>query len=302
MILVFGTVCLDRIHKVPRLPQPGGYVEIESSTLSMGGEALNTAMNLQTWGSEYVLVGNGIGHDSAANDLRRLIQARGLRQPTLAPLGTECPVCDLYVTPDGQRTMFGRGFLTLGDQCDLDSLPTMPGAWFTTDSNPGKTARQAAHLAKSAGMHVYVMDFADSDDRLPEGSTWQSSTDWIGEAGNPAKNLKWLREFTKRQGVFGILSDGARGFAAGGLGMPVRWYEPMPSPAVVDSTGCGDSFRAGMLHGLAQGWEIANCLLFASASGALNCRAPGAIDGIGTVAEIEALIDAHPSVRESYRS
>lgn len=49
MVVVFGTVCLDRILRVARLPGHGGYVEIDDEVLMLGGEAANTALALQTW-------------------------------------------------------------------------------------------------------------------------------------------------------------------------------------------------------------------------------------------------------------
>ena len=55
MIVVFGTVCLDRIMQVASLPPEGGYVEIERELLMLGGEAANTALALQTWGAQIEL-------------------------------------------------------------------------------------------------------------------------------------------------------------------------------------------------------------------------------------------------------
>jgi adenosine kinase len=45
--------------------------------------------------------------------------------------------------------------------------------------------------------------------------------------------------------------------------------------AVVDPTGCGDAFRAALLHGLAQGWPLTRCAELGNRMGALKIAARG---------------------------
>ncbi|MFO1233588.1 MAG: PfkB family carbohydrate kinase [Rivihabitans pingtungensis] len=47
-----------------------------------------------------------------------------------------------------------------------------------------------------------------------------------------------------------------------------------PADAIVDPTGCGDAYRAGLLHGLAQGWPWLDCGRLASVLG--RSRSPAA--------------------------
>ena len=65
----------------------------------------------------------------------------------------------------------------------------------------------------------------------------------------------------------------------------------------VDTTGAGDTFHAGFIFGLLQGWPLQQQLDFACAAAALNCTAVGARGGIHSVEEIEHLVRAgarHP--------
>ena len=64
-VLVFGTVCLDRLRTVGSIPEPGGYVEILDEELFLGGEAANTACALHEWGVSIALMPNPIGTDEA---------------------------------------------------------------------------------------------------------------------------------------------------------------------------------------------------------------------------------------------
>ena len=50
----------------------------------------------------------------------------------------------------------------------------------------------------------------------------------------------------------------------------------VPPSAVVDPTGCGDAYRAGLLYGIAQGWDWEKTGRLASVLGALKiARAAG---------------------------
>ena len=300
-IVVFGTVCLDRLHQVARLPHRGGYVEIDSTTLAVGGEAANTAYALNLWGAPVTLVSNSLGQGPDAEALKPLL--RDLPLPELRAPQRPHPlaVCDIYVTPDGARTMFGRGFRDLEHLADLSLLPDLAGAWLTLDGNLGSASHAAAARAHAAGSSVYWMDvMPEENPQIRPGDVWQISTDRAGRPGDIQVNLAWISEFLERYPCRAILSDGANGLVAGGGGYPPRHYPPFPAQRVVDSTGAGDSFRAGMLFGLAQGWAWPDCLRFAAAVGGLNCRAVGAHAGLPSQAEAEGWMARWPEVARAY--
>ena len=79
---------------------------------------------------------------------------------------------------------------------------------------------------------------------------------------------------------------------------PLRWAQPglvgalQPFAArVVDTTGAGDAFAAGLLHGLCSApAELSQLMRFASACGALVCQGAGAIDPQPTAAEVRVLL------------
>lgn len=304
VIVVFGTICLDRMRRVPSLPQPGGYVEVLEERFNLGGEAANTANALAIWGNPVRLCGNPIGHGANGRLLREMLAARGL-EPTVAGVAnpsTRTPICDIYLTPDGERTMFGLGFSQSDHEVMPERLPLEGARWFAAEPNMSRASRQATRAAQEAGLRTYLMDFlADSDPIVP-GSFWQSSTDWAGFRNNGQRNLVWLRKFVERTQSFAVLSDGPNGFVAGGPDHHVRMFAPFPAPGVVDTTGAGDMFRAGMLHGLSRDWPISRCLAFASAAGCLKCATYGATTRVPSVDEIESLIAANQDVVSQYES
>ena len=298
MVVVYGTVCRDRLHRVERLPDPGGYVEIIEESDSLGGEALNTSLALKLWGQDVTLGGNSLGSSERNLELEKT----GLSSEYLPKIEHFEPVCDIYVTPDGQRTMFGRGFRQMEDWGGPDLVPYWPGHWFTTDSNHGSKAYRAVELALANQMLVYVEDFVDP--KSPNSDFWQSSTDWVAKRGDIQYNVRWLQARIDETKCFGILSDGANGFVAGGWFQghctAVRHYPPFPCEKLVDSTGAGDAFRAGMLFGLSQQWSLPDCLRFASAAGSLNCLGLGANTHLPTAPDVHALIAGHPEISKNY--
>ena len=55
-----------------------------------------------------------------------------------------------------------------------------------------------------------------------------------------------------------------------------HWHVPAAAAdAIVDPTGCGDAYRAGLLHGLAQGWPWLDCGRLASVLGAIKIASRG---------------------------
>lgn len=300
MVLVFGTVCLDRVRSVPFLPTKGHYVEVLEQQVLLGGEAANTANALLAWNEPVDLFGNCVGEGADADLIIELASQKGLPVDNFAKGPIEPPVCDIYVTPDGERTMFGAGFTRSAVATDARGPVYRPNDWFTSDTNLVDVAREATRIAFEAKMRIYLMDFIEETDPIYPDTFWQSSTDWVGFQGNTQKNTEWVKRWVDRHGCFTILSDGPNGFVAGSPNQRTRAYPPFPCPDLVDSTGAGDIFRAGMLLGLSRGWEISRCLQFASAAGCLKCGHFGANTYVPSSEEIWEHVKQNPEVSERY--
>lgn len=282
------------------MPSAGGYVEITSELDLLGGEAANTALCLMAWGVPIEFFGNPLGSDPEGELLFRLAEEKGLPTKSLQRTAPRTTLCDIYVTPDGERTMIGTGFSEMGQYVSLDEMPLIAGEWFTAEPNFGPNARIAARKAIDAGMRMYLMDYIQEDDPVAPGSFWQTSTDWTGTKGDLPATLEWAKKWTGMFGCHTIVSDGSLGLAfvsAQGRGALLPTF---PCPLALDSTGAGDSFRAGMLRGLDAGKSLHECLTFASAAGCLACGYLGATSETPQLADILDLIDANPDVVKTY--
>ena len=83
-------------------------------------------------------------------------------------------------------------------------------------------------------------------------------------------------------------------FGQGG-GLAVKGDEGVRSeaipPAVVDTTGAGDTFDAGFLVGYLEDWPLERCLAIAVASGSLSTRAVGGTGAQPSMAEVLAALE-----------
>ena len=84
-----------------------------------------------------------------------------------------------------------------------------------------------------------------------------------------------------------IVTQGAEGSViySGGKTLPIPNAKPH---AVVDPTGCGDAYRAGLLYGIGHGWDWSTTGRLASLMGAIKIASRGGQNHQVTRAEIGA--------------
>ncbi len=305
MILVLGTICLDRIRKSLEagrgLLASSAYgvssseTAVADSVLTLGGEAANTALALKTWGASVMLEGNNLLPGAGNDLLQDWIENKDVE--AIAPF---LPVSDIVFSYDGEKRLTGIRELNVEVTIDAQTLPYQGGSWFTADPNLGRLAYDAVRNAEKAGMRIYVMDFNQFAAPIPKGSYVQTSTNWVGGANDIKKMIAWVEKKVKKHQGFTVLTDGPRGFVAGSPTLPLRHYPPFPAPLIIDTSGAGDVFRAGILYGESNAWPIQETLRFAAAAAALSCASDGATADVPDVDQIQAYIAEHPEVAFAY--
>ncbi len=298
-VCVYGTTCVDRIRKVTQLPPPGGYVEVLEERWMPGGEALNTAVALATWNVQVALVANALGEDDLAEHLLQMLKGypsldlRFLRRRK----DVQTPTCDVYVTPDGHRTMFGTGFAHMSSDTVPDEVLKEVKV-LTADANPGEASVRACEQAARAGVPVVAMDLHDSERAARAADILLTSYEWVGRDDSIDYLKRVAGEYRERYGCTVILTAGAKGCVlAERERQPVVHFPAYRAPAIVDTTGSGDVFRAGLIYGrYVLGRELNWAIRFGSAAAALNAGAVGACAGIRPVEEIERFMNTQPTV------
>ncbi len=239
-----------------------------------GGSAANTVAGLASLGGRGAFVGK-IHDDPLGAVFAHDIHAAGVHFDC-PPSASGAPTarCLIFVTPDAQRTMqtYLGACVELGPD-DID--PHLIGAAVVTylegylwDPPSAKDAfRKAARIAKEAGRRVALsLSDAFCVDRH-RGDFLDLVENHIHILFANEEEIKSLYEVddfdaavekVRTHCEVAALTRGARGSVVVS-GAETHVLEAEPVGRVVDSTGAGDSYAAGFLHGLTRGLDLASC-------------------------------------------
>jgi adenosine kinase len=242
-----------------------------------GGCAGNIAYTLQALGGEPVVLA-ALGTDGAGY-LERL---RSLGIDTSCVLMAK----DAYTaqaiiitdTDNNQITAFHPGAMMHAHQTPVPSRADLKVAIIAPDGRDAML-QHAAQLAAAGVPFVF-----DPGQGLPmfDGAELRA---FVAQAAWVAVNDYEARMLTERTGstleamsraVPGgiIVTLGAQGCELWVQGSRTH-LAGVPATAVVDPTGCGDAFRAGLLYGLERGWPLARCADLGNRLGALKIASSG---------------------------
>jgi sugar/nucleoside kinase (ribokinase family) len=279
-VVTLGKLVADVVLLLDADPVRGGQVRVRRA-ISAGGAPANVAASLARLGVPVRLAG-WAGADPLSDGLLADLAARGV-EPALVRRGS-APVGTVLVHPDGERTLLadaGEGGLEVADLdaswfagasvVHLDGYDLLPGRW-------PDVVVAAAERARAAGAAVSV-DVAAANRIADFGAE-----EYVGLVRRLRPDL-----LVCNVGEAEVLGDVAglaplvvvhaggeptRVLAADGeLSVPVP---PLPAGAVVDTTGAGDAFTAGILAGWRGGAPVRRAVERAHATAAAVVGVPGA--------------------------
>jgi sugar/nucleoside kinase (ribokinase family) len=268
-IVVVGDVMID---VVVRLSEPLARGSDAPATIRFhgGGSAANTAAWLAAAGARPVLVGT-IGDDERGREARAGLVAHGVDARLAVDPELSTGTCLVLVGPDGERTMAPDA--AANDALSEDDVaPELRGGGGHLHVSgysllrPGSrnAARAAIARASSAGMSVSV-DPSSSALLSPEFLDWADGADLLlpnaSEAhaltgdGDPERAARALAERFAEV----VVTLGPAG-AVWTDGKAVLRAAAVDVDEVVDSTGAGDAFAAGLLSARVAGRSTAEAL------------------------------------------
>jgi len=259
-----------------------------------GGCAGNIAYNLQMLGGHPLIMAT-VGDDFTHYATR--LENLGLSQS------------HIHLVPG---TFTGQAFITT-DLDDNQITAFHPGAMGHSHMNSVAMAKEVTLgiVAPDGreGMLQHALEFADLDIpfvfdpgqgmpmfsgaellRFIEQATYVTANDYEAKLLQD-KTGKTLAEIAQRVKAL-IVTLGADGslIYAGGKQIAI----PTPKPqAIVDPTGCGDAYRAGLLYGIQQGWDWETTGRLASMMGSLKISSRGGQNHKYTRAELAGLYEQH---------
>jgi fructokinase len=309
LVLCLGEALIDRLGPLGADPA----VDPARCDDRLGGAPANVACALARLGTPSAFVGR-LGRDAIGEDFRALFAARGVDTSALqwdAQRPTRIVLVRRDATGDRQFGGFAgdRGVGFADQALDATALsaalgPLLAAArWLLVGTIPlaspaaASAVQCAVRQAAAAGVPLALdvnwrptfWDPAADPSRGPSVAQIEAIAPLLQQAALikcAREEAEWLfgssdpavvsASLPQRPGV--VVSDG---------GAPVRWclegasgVLPAFSVPVVDTTGAGDAFTAGLLHGLVhnRSQPVQDLLRFASACGALVCQGVGAID------------------------
>ena len=300
-IATVGLTSWDVLIATPDYPSAGGYTVVEDEASLPGGTTSNTALALAKLGASVSFAGV-VGDDDVGQRLRAELESAGVdTRWLLTRSGERTDSCFIVVSRDpADRTIFWTkgAKIVKGDPLDVPAifahdlavidLDDPPLVRFLTDL-PAHTLPNTRLL----GTLGYIAEFVDAD-RFEVMLRFDALVGNIKEFGilTGETELDAIVK-TLRRGMVGAnlrcaaISRGRNG------GTIVTRDQRVDLPAlpveVVDPTGAGDSFTAGIAWGLARRLPLEQTLLLGNALGGLATRRLGAQASLPTWTEVSDL-------------
>lgn len=241
-----------------------------------GGCAGNIAYGLRQLGAEVAPLA-ALGSDGADY----LARMRGLGVDT-AHVSTvaEAYTAQAMIMTDrdnNQITAFHPGAMSFAHDTPVPARQDLTLGIIAPDGREGMVSH-AAQL-KAAGV-PFVFDpgqglpMFNGEEllRFIDQASWVAVNDYEGRMLCDRTGLSLADISTRVRGLVVTLADQGCDVWENGVATRVPGVK---AEAVVDPTGCGDAFRAALLHGLSKGWPLARCAELGNRLGALKIAVRG---------------------------
>ncbi|MER8484119.1 ribokinase [Mesorhizobium sp. M1322] len=302
MIIVIGSINLDLIANVDRLPAPGETVRGSGFTTAPGGKGANQALAAARAGAKVHMVG-AVGKDNFATEALALlrdgkIDLSGVGE-TFASTGTAL----IMVADDGESVIavvpgandsvvtgdLSKAFMKKGDVVLLQQeipLQTVDAALDAALAAGAVSVLNTAPFRGEAAAFLGKADYVVAN---------ETEFDLYGEAlslsgrDRPARMRDYAGK-TCRTIVVTLGGDGVLAATPADLLMlPALKITP------VDTVGAGDTFCGYFAAGLSSGLPLDQALARAAAAGSLACLKPGAQPAIPLAKDVDAALQNPPA-------
>ena len=282
MIVVFGSINLDLVARVERLPGAGETIAGHAFSTSPGGKGANQALAARRAGANVAMFG-AVGRDAFASSALALLRRDGVQLAGVIDTDAPTGVAMIHVDASGENTItVVAGANALGHAAQVpEALLDVSTTLLLQLETPVDQSLALARRAHANGARVM----------LNPAPAQRLDADWLGvvdilivnesesahlaEAlGVPADGQGFALAIAARHGIDVIVTLGARGAFA--VVERMRYEVPALQVPCVDTVGAGDAFVGACAAALDNGQPIAAALARGAAAGGLACMKHGA--------------------------
>ncbi|MFH1091663.1 MAG: PfkB family carbohydrate kinase [Pseudomonadota bacterium] len=301
-VVGLGQASLDFLGIVPRYPPEDAKCELLELKVQGGGPAATAIVTLSRLGVQTAFIG-AVGDDEFGPLIRQGLIEEGVDVSRLitAPGGTS-QLAFIAVEPSRQtRTIFWHAGMGTGmspEKLDLDfirraRLIHLDGLKLEASLMAARTGRDhdipvvfdAGTLRQGYLELVRLTHYLICSERFFRA---------FYEGPDIKAGLKKLRALGPTQAVVTMGREGSHGFDG-----KIHHHQPACQVLVLDTTGAGDVYHGAYIYGILAGWDMPECMRFASAAAALKCTRLGGRSGIPKLEELQAFLAAHSTMKTS---
>jgi ribokinase len=299
VITVFGSINLDLIGSVARLPRPGETVPGNAFSTAPGGKGANQALAAKRAGAAVRMVG-AVGTDEFADLALALLRQGGVDLSAVRAAPGPTGVALILVEAGGENVIAvipgGNGAVS---EADAEALEFQPDDVLLLQLEvPVPAMAAAARRARSAGARVILNYAPFRDDALAlvrqathlviNETECAMLADALGIAkGSIEARGRALSAQTKVTVIVTLGRDGVVAIEGGA----VISAEALAVEAI-DTVGAGDTFCGYVAAALAEAQPLERALSMSAAAGSLACTKSGAQPSIPRRGEVEAALGA----------
>ena len=294
-VLGVGANAVDYVYRLPAYPEPEGpnaKMRIAGHTRSCGGQVTTALCTCASFGLNAAYAG-AMGHDENARVMRDELRRRGVDFTYAVVRDAANPFAVILLAEhSGER-------IVLWDRDERLALaPGEPPAALIAsarlvhvDDVDEEAAIRVADIAREAGVPVTsdIDRLTDRTDALVAAVSIPIFAEHVPPALTGECDLEQaLRKLRRAHHGSLCVTLGAHGAML--LEGDRVFYEPGFLVTAVDTTGSGDVFRGAFIRARLRGEGPRETLRFANAAAAVSCTRLGAINGVPTLAEVEAML------------
>lgn len=279
-----GSINIDHVYALPRLPQAGETLAARGLTQGLGGKGANMSAALARAGADVRHVG-AVGADGLW--ARDRLAAFGVDVSEVAVLDGPTGHAIIFVDDAAENLIVIHGGANRAlpwARVEGALARARPGDRFLTQNETAWTP-EAARAARERGLSVAYA-------AAPfEAEAVRAMLPFADLLILNAVEADQLRAATGRgPGALGVADVVVTLGAEGCLWIGTGGERRLPAPRVqaVDTTGAGDAFTGFLLGGLDRGLPMEEALSLALRAAALQVTRPGAADATPSLAEAEA--------------